>query len=226
MIQLELRQRPLNHHTQPHQHSRRSIYGLTLFVLGWMAYHWVWQPTWIIQLSDLSYEFLILLEGAALFTISGLWGFLAWRDHQQQSLTPRPTIQSTNHISISREQLYELSPYQFESYVAELFRRKGYSVTMRGGSGDHGVDLELIDRNGRSAIVQCKRYQRPIGPDVVRELFGTTIHERAGRGFLVTTADISSMSRRWAKGKPLSLIDGEALTKLAQQVELDPLEWH
>lgn len=225
MIQLELRQRPLSHHTQPHQRSRRSIYGLTLFVMGWMAYHWMGQPAWITQLSDLSYEFLILLEGAALFTLSGLWGFLVWREQKQQSLTPSP-----NHtqapIKIRREQLYDLSPYQFESYVAELFRRKGYEVKMRGGSGDHGVDLELLDRNGRSAIVQCKRYNRPIGPDVVRELFGTTIHERAGRGFLVTTADISSTSRRWARGKPLSLIDGKALTKLAQEVQLDPLEWY
>ena len=57
------------------------------------------------------------------------------------------------------------------------FRQKGYKVSLRGRSGDLGVDLVLMRPGGKQAIVQCKRYRNTIGPDIVRELYGTLIHE-------------------------------------------------
>ena len=85
--------------------------------------------------------------------------------------------------------------------MARLFRRKGYRVEMRGGSGDHGVDLIVTNRKRRKAIVQCKRYRNQIGPDIVRELYGTLMHEKAAHAFLVTTASISQSAQEWARGK-------------------------
>jgi restriction system protein len=114
-----------------------------------------------------------------------------------------------------RSGLYDLSPRQFERYVAAIFRRKGYQVRLTGGSGDHGVDLELHDlRSSRRAIVQCKRYQNTVGEELVRELYGTLLHELAYHAFLVTTADISDAAREWAQGKPITLIDGAALVEI------------
>jgi restriction system protein len=99
--------------------------------------------------------------------------------------------------------------------VAAIFRRKGYQVRLTGGSGDHGVDLELHDlRSSRRAIVQCKRYQNTVGEELVRELYGTLLHELAYHAFLVTTADISDAAREWAQGKPITLIDGAALVEI------------
>jgi hypothetical protein len=106
-------------------------------------------------------------------------------------------------------------PVIFEKFVAHLFRQRGYQVKRRGGRGDHGVDLEMRQANGKKAVVQCKRYSSNVGPDVVRELFGVLIHERAAHAFLVTSADISASARQWASDKPMTLIDGEALLKLA-----------
>ncbi|MBC8450450.1 MAG: restriction endonuclease, partial [Chloroflexi bacterium] len=37
----------------------------------------------------------------------------------------------------------------------------------------------------------------------------------ADLGFLVTTGSISRAARTWAQGKPLELIDGERLVRLA-----------
>jgi restriction system protein len=102
--------------------------------------------------------------------------------------------------------------------VAQLFRKKGYKVALRGGSGDKGVDLELQQAGGRRAIVQCKRYRRPVGPEVVRELFGTLVHERVSHAFLVTTADISNSARDWAQGKPMTLIDGNLLAQVSDKL--------
>jgi len=49
----------------------------------------------------------------------------------------------------------------------------------------------------------------------VRDLFAVIVNERADRGYLVTTAGISDQAHRWARGKPLELIDGEKLVRLA-----------
>jgi len=184
---------------------------LTLGLLGWLAYRLVWQPAWLQALPSLLEELMVLLEAASAFTISFLWAGLALR-HWRAGERPAP---AGERGLVTRSRLYALSPHQFERYVADIFSRKGYQVELRGGSGDHGVDLELHDRRtGRRAIVQCKRYQNTVGEELVRELYGTLLHELAYHAFLVTTADISDAAREWAQGKPITLIDGATLVAI------------
>lgn len=197
------------------------IAGLTLWLLAWLAYRLVWQPAWLRALPSLLEELVVLAEAASAFTLSFLWAGLAlrhWRAGElSASVGERPLT--------TRSTLYALSPQQFERYVAGVFRRKGYHVQMRGGSGDHGVDLELHDRRtGRRAIVQCKRYQNTVGEELVRELYGTLLHELAYHAFLVTTADISEAAREWAQGKAITLIDGASLVAIDEALFGEPPE--
>lgn len=152
-------------------------------------------------------DLLSLLTGAGFLTLLALWTLLYWQRRKSGDLLSQPFM--------TVEQLYNLSPRAFEHYVAELFERRGYRVEIRGRSGDLGVDLALTRSDGRRAIVQCKRYRHTIGPEIVRELFGTMVHELAAHGFLVTTADISDSARAWAAGKPITLIDGRTLVGLS-----------
>jgi len=157
-------------------------------------------PGWLIDLLG-------LLTGAGLLTLIALWALVVWQRQELKHSRPRGAV--------TVEQLYALSPRDFEHYVADLFKSRGYSVEVRGRTGDLGVDLALRQPNGRLAIVQCKRYRHTIGPDIVRELFGTMVHERAFHGFLVTTAAISDSARAWAADKPITLIDGPTLARLS-----------
>ena len=156
-------------------------------------------PSWMADLVG-------LLTAAGLLTLVILWAVVIW---QRIELGQRSDIPA-----MSVEELYALSPRAFEHHVAELFERRGYAVEVRGRTGDLGVDLMLTKGDGRTAIVQCKRYRHMIGPDIVRELFGTMVHERASHGFLVTTALISDGARAWAADKPITLIDGHTLARL------------
>ena len=97
-------------------------------------------------------------------------------------------------------------------------------MEVRGRAGDLGVDLALTRRDGRRAIVQCKRYRHAIGPEIVRELFGTMVHELAAHGFLVTTATISDAARSWAADKPITLIDGATLAGLTDDLQVTAAE--
>ena len=183
---------------------------LTIGFLSWLVVHWVFRPPWLSVLPDVVTEFVALVETAGAFTLAFLWAGLGWRywrrlQPSEPHLAPRPTLAA----------LQTLSPREFENYVAWLFRQKGYKVIMRGGSGDLGVDLELTGVRGRRAIVQCKRYQNTIGAEIIRELYGTLIHEGVHWAFLVTTAEISDAAREWASGKPITLIDGSTLVEVA-----------
>ncbi len=184
--------------------------SLTAIFLAWLLFRWLIQPTWPGILPNFLRELSELTQIAAAVTLLVLWAGLLWRHYRRTPATPFQVL--------SLEELFELSPKGFEHYVADLFRQKGYKVTVRGRSGDHGVDLELIGDGYKKAIVQCKRYRDTVGEKIIRDLYGTLLHERVSRAFLVTTADISSAARRWAEGKPITLVDGQTLVEIASSL--------
>jgi restriction system protein len=104
----------------------------------------------------------------------------------------------------------------FELLVGEAYRRQGYSVRERGGrQADGGVDLELV-RGSERVIVQCKHWlNRQVPVQRVRELLGAVTAEGADRGVLVATSGFTRDALEFAAGKPLQLMDGDALLKLA-----------
>lgn len=182
-----------------------SLIAATALFVAWLLWHYGLANEMAARLPAWLRDLLGLLTSAAVLTLGILWGLVVWQRRLHRSRTEVPDI----------AELYALSPRDFEHFVAGLFEQRGYTVEVRGRSGDLGVDLLLAKPDGRRAIVQCKRYRHTIGPDIVRELFGTMVHERAMHGFLVTTADISDAARQWARDKPITLIDGRTLIALA-----------
>jgi hypothetical protein len=88
----------------------------------------------------------------------------------------------------------------FETLVAELFRRDGFDVTPTPSSGDKGVDLFAARRTGLGSVlyvVECKQHQAPIGPDFVRQLAWVIERHRATGGVLV---DASASPAGYRKG--------------------------
>jgi restriction system protein len=121
------------------------------------------------------------------------------------------------------ESLRQIGWPDFELLVSEVYRRQGYSVKERGGrQADGGIDLELA-RGSERVIVQCKHWNRPVPVQRVRELFGVVTAETANRGFLVATSGFTADARSFAAGKPIELVDGQALVKLAR-LSTNPVE--
>ncbi len=117
----------------------------------------------------------------------------------------------------SLQNLKGMDPYDFENLVAETYRSLGYEAQQVGHSGDHGVDIRLINPKGERWIVQCKRYQGTVGESIVRDLYGTMVSDKSARAVLVTTAHITPPASEWARGKPIELIDGPALLKMMDE---------
>jgi len=109
----------------------------------------------------------------------------------------------------------------FEHLVRELFEKEfsqnGGQVHVTRASRDGGIDAVAFDPDplrGGKIVIQAKRYTNTVGVSAVRDLYGTLINEGAVKGILVTTSDYGSDAYEFAKGKPLTLLNGANLLHL------------
>lgn len=107
-----------------------------------------------------------------------------------------------------------LSWRQFENLIHEYFRRNGYAVTEAVTGPDGGVDLHLR-KDGANATVQCKHWRKKkVDVRIVREQFGVMTAAGADECFVVTSGKFTEAARDFAKGHPITLIDGSRLAEL------------
>src|SRR5712691_7073724 len=113
---------------------------------------------------------------------------------------------------------------QFERLMAEFYRRKGATVTPRGGPmADGGVDLNLTYPSGQRLIVQCKHWKnRQVGVTPLREIWGVLDDEKADGAIFVTSGSFTADALAFARGKQLELIDGPKLRGMMAEVKRTP----
>lgn len=197
---------------QPRSTLNARLLFLALLTLGWLGiYGALAARLWHTGVSGAGTIGIVL--GVLAFLL-GVPLALAW---WSTILRWRGRLHRSDWPALTNEQALQLSPSQFEEYVAQrLFARQGYAVENTPDVGDGGVDIVVTDAQGRRAVVQCKRYRNTVGEATVRDLYGAMIHHDAGMAYLVTTANISDAARRWATGKPIDLIDGARLEALVR----------
>jgi hypothetical protein len=124
---------------------------------------------------------------------------------------------------------HTMSPRRFERLVADVFRMNynGAEVTHVGRPDDGGVDVLLVESDGRQWLIQAKRRQASNaseGVSTIRNLLGAMVLEGTGHGVVVSTADhftyraAEAVGRARERGMVLRLLDRKAFDRM-----LDPL---
>lgn len=113
-----------------------------------------------------------------------------------------------------------LSGTEFEQELGKLYEQQGYHVQRTPASGDQGVDLILI-KEGKKTVVQCKAHKAPVGPAIVRELYGSMVAFHAENAILACTGGFTKGVREFAKGKPIELKSASELATMADSSEHD-----
>lgn len=124
--------------------------------------------------------------------------------------------EGTNVAAIGWEDFEHLIRQIFE----KEFKNSGGEVRVTRASRDWGVDAIAFDPDpirGGKIVIQAKRYTNTVGVSAVRDLYGTVLNEGATKGILVTTSGFGPEAYEFAKGKPLTLLDGSNLLYLLER---------
>lgn len=97
------------------------------------------------------------------------------------------------HIARDPREMRSLSPRKFEELIANLLREMGWDITLTPQTRDGGRDILAYFPTPLGwylTLVEAKRYRadRPVGVDIVREVYGTLCDEQANSAMVVTTS--------------------------------------
>ncbi|WP_436901129.1 restriction endonuclease [Halovenus halobia] len=130
--------------------------------------------------------------------------------------------------------LDELSGFEFEDVMEDVFRNLGYeNVRQASRTADEGRDIimeETVDGQRRTVIVECK-HTDTVGRPVVQKLHSAVAtYDGAGpkRGMVATTGRFTGPATEYTENLaesgdpyPIELLDGTDLRELADEVGLD-----
>ncbi len=88
--------------------------------------------------------------------------------------------------------VYHLESWEFEEFVAEVFENFGFRSVVTKRTHDGGRDIIATFEMGGvlyTTYFECKKYakDRPVGVNIVWELYAVMERERANKGVIVTS---------------------------------------
>lgn len=137
---------------------------------------------------------------------------------------PEKVLSIYEEILINPEYVYNLEPCEFEEFVADVFRGIGFNAEVTQKTHDGGKDIVATFEMGGvlyTTYFECKRYSpdRPVGVEIVRELYAVMEMERVDKGVIVTTSHFTrgAVAEAQRLNGRIRLIDFDELCRLMQQ---------
>ena len=152
---------------------------------------------------------------------------LSFREAHAVSLyVPRQVFRGRESLvrSIRRSpgKLFRLDARAFEEMIAFIFQANGFEVELTPKAKDDGRDIVAVQRSLGVLtrwLLECKRYAaaHKVGVELVRQLYGVLMSERANKAILVTTSSFTAGAREFASRHPwsLTLQDGPGVLEWA-----------
>jgi restriction system protein len=112
----------------------------------------------------------------------------------------------------------EMKPYEFESYIAKLFRKMGYEATVTRQTGDYGVDI--VAKKDKDVIaIQCKKNSigNNVGAVTVQQVLGAMWKVKANKSIIITTTEFTVQAQEQASEGPIELWDHWTLEDMVKK---------
>lgn len=137
---------------------------------------------------------------------------------------PEKVLSIYEEILLNPEYVYNLEPCEFEEFVADVFRNIGFNAEVTQKTHDGGKDIVATFEMGGvlyTTYFECKRYSpnRPVGVEIVRELYAVMEMERVDKGVIVTTSYFTrgAVAEAQRLNGRIRLFDFDELCRLIQQ---------
>ncbi|NMJ77085.1 hypothetical protein GLU64_01595 [Nanohaloarchaea archaeon] len=134
------------------------------------------------------------LRSSGLSSYKGLWA-----DEEKIKKLKKAKMGAKNNFQ-------NISPYEFEEFVAKLFRSKGYSARVTSKTGDAGIDV-IAKKNGEKIAIQAKRHKRSnkVGSPTVQKTLGSMHEINADKSIVVTSSTFTQPAKNRARNAPIEL---------------------
>lgn len=115
-----------------------------------------------------------------------------------------------------------LSPYQFEEFIAELFREMGYKATKTPDSGDFGADV-IAEKGSKTILIECKQYAEGnnVTPREVQRALGAMWTHKADKVVFITTSDYTVRALDLETEAPIELWNKRILHRMVRKYFID-----
>jgi HJR/Mrr/RecB family endonuclease len=117
----------------------------------------------------------------------------------------------------TRDSIYTLTPRKFEELIADLLADLGCDVELTPATRDGGKDIlaYMTTPHGKLlCLVEAKKHRRdrPVGVELVRQLYGTLTDADASSAMLVTTSSFSKEAKAFRRDISTSLLSATTRT--------------
>ena len=106
-----------------------------------------------------------------------------------------------------------MSPYEYEHFCADIFKKAGWKADVTKGSSDQGVDI-TISKNNEIHVVQCKKFSKQVSNKAVQEVVAGIKHYNALSGVVVAPNGFTKSAISLAKSNNIKLIHHSEIYKL------------
>ena len=110
----------------------------------------------------------------------------------------------------------EISPVEYEHHCATILRQAGWDANITVASGDQGADV-IAKKSGKTVVLQCKKYSRPVGNKAVQEAHTAKYFYNANHAIVVSNASYTNSAKVVANKLGVLLIHHNELSALDQK---------
>jgi len=99
-----------------------------------------------------------------------------------------------------------ISHFEFEGFIAQLFRKMGYQTEVTRKTGDYGIDVIAKDKNDTIAV-QVKQFKHGnnVSNLIVQQVLGAMWKVKANKAIIITTSDFTIQAKVQAREAPIEL---------------------
>jgi HJR/Mrr/RecB family endonuclease len=118
--------------------------------------------------------------------------------------------------SINKIDYSKMSGADFELYLVKLLKQYGFlEIEGTPATGDQGADL-IAKKNGRTIIIQAKRYDGAVGNKAVQEVASAVSYYGGDEGWVMTNSTYTKSARDLAQKAGIRLFGGRDLERFSE----------
>lgn len=174
---------------------------IILFVVSLIVFYNLFSDDWNIISGAIGTIGLIILSGLTSLSVGLLMDSIYNKiSKSSKSKKYYYNYTSTQENDCTYNTVNYSSPIEYEEYVANKMREKGYrQVHTTPTTGDFGADILMVSKSGAKICIQCKLYSNPIGIKAVQEIYSAKGYYKCDEAWVCGLNGFTKSAKELAK---------------------------